>query len=46
MGLHLMQGIHQLLELLFKATAYTAELVPLPYFASPTLQDVYACSSR
>ena len=40
MRLHLVQGIHQLLQLLFEAAADTAELVPLPYFASPPLQCV------
>ena len=33
-GLHLMEGIHQLLQLLLEAAAYAAELVPLPNLAS------------
>ena len=38
MRLHLVECVHQLLELLFEATAYAAELVPLPDFASTALQ--------
>lgn len=38
-GLHLVESIHQFLELLLEATAYAAELVPLPNFTSAALQQ-------
>ncbi len=37
-GFHLMQRFHQLCQLFLEAAAYTAELVPLPNLAAPTLR--------